>query len=104
MTNHLCEATTVFLHSKNISDDHPALEMLHDLETTTYYNLPVKLEQCITQAILRWADYYIKYSDVQVTLTWGQKGHVRKVSPSQLTLTKVTIKVRPILEWSWWTG
>ena len=52
----------VFLHGQNISDDHPAVEILHDLETTSYYvdeNLPfytVKLANRIIHVVLRWAD------------------------------------------------
>ena len=59
--NHLCAATTVFLYAQNISDDHPALEILHDLETTAYYANEnssghiLWLARCIIQAILRWA-------------------------------------------------
>ena len=37
-------------------------------------------------------------SVVQVTLTRGQQGHVTRVSLSQLTLVKVTIKIRPYLD------
>ena len=54
--DHLCAATTVFLYAQNISDDHPAVEILHDLESTVYYNLPVRLARCIIQAILMWAN------------------------------------------------
>jgi hypothetical protein len=52
----------VFLYAQKISDDHPAVEILHDLETTAYYvdNNPsghiLRLARCIIQAILRWTD------------------------------------------------
>ena len=55
----LCEATTVFLNAQNISGDHPALEILHDLETITYYideSLSDRLSRHIVQDILRWAN------------------------------------------------
>ena len=55
-SDHLYAATTVFLHAQNISDDHPAVEILHDLETIACYNLLGRLARCIIQAILRWAD------------------------------------------------
>ena len=60
--DHLSAATTVFLYEQNISDDHPAVEILHDLETTAYFvdeNWSVyilRLARLIIQAILRWAD------------------------------------------------
>ena len=62
--DHLCAATTDFLYAHNISDDHPAVEFLHDLENTAYYvaaNSGCSPEQYIIQAILRWADM-LKYS------------------------------------------
>ena len=58
--DHLCAATTVFLSARNITDDHPAVEILHDLENTAYlvdenlseyYSI---LTRYIIQAILRW--------------------------------------------------
>ena len=60
--NHLCAATTVFLSAQNISDDHPAVEILHGLETTTYClnenssGYVLRLARCIIQAILGWAN------------------------------------------------
>ena len=50
-----------FLYAQNI-DDHPAVEILHDLETITYYvdeNMSYWMAQVardIIHAILRWAD------------------------------------------------
>jgi hypothetical protein len=50
----------VFLHAQNISDDHPAVEFLHELESTAYFvdkNLSgYILARCIIQAILGWAN------------------------------------------------
>ena len=52
----------VFLYAQNISDDHPAVQFLHDLETTAYCvdknssGYILRLAQCIIQAILRWAN------------------------------------------------
>ena len=50
----------VFLNAQNIYDDHPALEILHVLETATYYvdeNFSDHiLSRCVIQVILRWAD------------------------------------------------
>ena len=63
--DHLCAATAVFLCAQNISDNHPAVEFLHDLETTTYNvdkNLSgyIQLQaQHVILAILRWADMVI---------------------------------------------
>ena len=45
--------------TQNISDNHPALEILHDLENTAYYVDKTSgniLAQHIIQAILRWAE------------------------------------------------
>jgi len=59
---HLCAATTIFLYARNISDDHPAVEILHDLETTAYYvdknssDFVLMLARCIIRAILRWTN------------------------------------------------
>ena len=53
--DHLCKATTGFLDGQNASDDHPALELLHYLETTAYKNLSrSKLGQHVIYSILRW--------------------------------------------------
>ena len=47
----------VFLHAQNISDDHPAVELFHYLETTAYYKLSgYILARHIIYAILRWAN------------------------------------------------
>jgi hypothetical protein len=59
--DHLCAATTGFLrvHARNISDDHPAVEILHDLETTAYYvdeSKSGRLARSIVHVILRWTD------------------------------------------------
>ena len=58
--DHLCAATTVFLYAQNISDDHPAVGILRDLETTAYYVDEDMsghiLMRRIIQAILKWAD------------------------------------------------
>ena len=60
--DHLCAATTDFLYAQNISDDHPAVEILHDLETTTYHvdkilsGYILRLARWIIQVILRWAN------------------------------------------------
>ena len=59
---HLYATTTVFLHAQNISEDHPALEILHDLETTSFSvdkNLSfstLEMAQRIIHVILRWTD------------------------------------------------
>jgi hypothetical protein len=58
--DHLCAATSGFLHVRNIPDDHPAVEILHDLETTAYH-VDESLSgyiimRRIIQAILKWAD------------------------------------------------
>ena len=59
--DHLCAATLV-LYDQNISDDHPALEFLHDLETTAYYvdinsaGYICTLARFVIEAILRWAN------------------------------------------------
>ena len=48
----------IFLYAQNIPDDHPAIEVLHDLETTAYYidgDLP-GYNLAIVQVILRWAN------------------------------------------------
>jgi hypothetical protein len=58
--DHLCAATTDFLYAQNISDDHPAVEILRDLEITAYYvdenSSGYNLARRIIQVILRWAD------------------------------------------------
>jgi hypothetical protein len=47
-----------------MSDDHPALEILHDLETTAYYvdinsaGYIHTLARCIIKAILRWENMH----------------------------------------------
>ena len=49
----------VFLYPWYIADDHPAVEFLHDLETTVYHVNEISsysLRRCIMQDILRWAD------------------------------------------------
>ena len=51
----------VFLdvHARNISDDHPAVAILRDLETAVYYvddSSSGSLARCIIQVILRWVD------------------------------------------------
>ena len=47
------------VHARNI-DDHPAVEILHDLETKTYYvddgRLSGRLARCIIRSILYWTD------------------------------------------------
>ena len=49
-----------FLHPQKISDDHPAIELLHGLETTAYHVVKSSsgypLVRCIIYAILRWAN------------------------------------------------
>ena len=65
--DHLCAATTVFRDGQNFSDDHPAVEILHHLETAAYYvdgKLSDELTRYIIQAILRWAD--MLYSRLKV--------------------------------------
>ena len=60
--DHLCAATAVFLYAQKIPDDHPAVEIIHDLETTAYSvdeNWSVyilRLARRIIQTILRWAN------------------------------------------------
>ena len=57
--DHLCAATKGFFSARNISDDHPAVEIIYDLETKAYcvdensseYYI---LKRYIIQAILRW--------------------------------------------------
>ena len=49
----------VFRCPQYISDDHPAVEFLHVLETTAYYadkNSDYTLRRYIIQAILSWAN------------------------------------------------
>ena len=52
----------VFFHSQNISADHPAVEILHDLETTSYCvdkkssGYILRLVRCVIQTILKWAN------------------------------------------------
>jgi Ser/Thr protein kinase RdoA (MazF antagonist) len=52
----------VLLYAQNISDDHPAVEMLRDLENTTYRvdnnssGYILRLAHSIIHVILRWAD------------------------------------------------
>ena len=60
---HLCAATTVFLDAQDISDEHPAIEILHDLETLTYsvdkdspFFIFMQAQHIIIHVILRWAD------------------------------------------------
>ena len=60
---HLCAATPVYYYLQNISDEHPALEILHDLETTAYRvdeslsdASASRLARCIIQDILRWTN------------------------------------------------
>ena len=49
-----------FLYPQYISNDHPAMDFLHNLETKSYYvdkdSLGVTLGGCIMKAILRWAN------------------------------------------------
>ena len=60
--DHLCAATTDILYEQNISDDHPAVEILRDLETTAYHvdkilsEYILRLARWIIQVILRWAN------------------------------------------------
>jgi hypothetical protein len=35
--SHFSEATTVFFYQQNISDNHPAVEILRNLENTAHY-------------------------------------------------------------------
>ena len=52
----------IFFSGQDISDNHPAVEILHDLETISYYvdknssDYVLRLARYIIQAILRWAD------------------------------------------------
>ena len=53
--DHLCKATTDFVYGQNISDEHPALELILYLETTAYNILSgLKLGQHVMFSILRW--------------------------------------------------
>ena len=62
----------VFLqvHARNISDDHPAVEFLHDLETIAYYvdeslsGSGRLMTGRIIKDILRWADMLISHLEV----------------------------------------
>ena len=51
-----------FLYAQNISDDHPAVEILHDLEATAYYGeySGYTLGRHFIRAILKWANM-LKY-------------------------------------------
>ena len=51
----------MFQYEQNISDDHPAVAILHGLETTAYYveGSGYTLGRCIIRAILIWA-YILK--------------------------------------------
>ena len=57
MYSHHC-----FFCAQNISDDHPAVAILHDLETTTYYvdknssDSSYMLARTIIQTILKWTN------------------------------------------------
>ena len=74
--DHLCAATTVFLDAQNISDDHPAVEIFHDLETKVYYfdeNLSghiMELARHIMHAILRWTDMLNCHMKVGEPVLW----------------------------------
>jgi len=67
LDGHLRAATTVFLYARNISDHHPAVEILRDLEscveTTAYYvdknSSGYILALCIIQVILKWGNMLI---------------------------------------------
>ena len=62
----------VFLdvHAQNISDDHPAVEFLHDLEAIAYYvdnslsGRGRRLTGRIIKDILRWADMLNSHLEV----------------------------------------
>ena len=62
MYYHLRAATRDFLNAQNISDDHPAVEFLRDLEATAYYldkkllGQKLSLARPTFLAILKWAD------------------------------------------------
>ena len=68
----LCAATSVSLSARNISDDHPAVQILHDLETTTYYVdenwSGNNMARCIIQAILKWTN--MLYCCLKVTVPY----------------------------------
>ena len=67
--DHLLAATKVFLHARIILDNHPAVKLFHDLETTAYYivkSLSSWMSQFIIQCILRWADNLIRNSHLKV--------------------------------------
>ena len=52
----------VLLHERIFSDDHPAVDFFHDLETTAYYlneSSSSRLSRLIIESILRWADHLI---------------------------------------------
>ena len=65
--DHICAATTAFF-AKNISNNHPAVEFLHDLETTAYYvdenSSGYILARRMIQSILSWANGLYRH------LTW----------------------------------
>ena len=53
--DHLCKATTDILSGQNISDEHPALELLHYLETIAYNKFSgFNLGQRFMYSVLRW--------------------------------------------------
>ncbi|KAF8816488.1 hypothetical protein BYT27DRAFT_7182040 [Phlegmacium glaucopus] len=59
---HLCDATKDLL-SGNIPSDHPAVQLLNNLDTTTYCyahqsHFKSSLAACTIRSILRWADWF----------------------------------------------
>ena len=65
--DHLCNATTDFLYEQGISNEHPALELLHYLETTAYDDLSeFKLGRHVMYSILRWANMLICHPSLEV--------------------------------------
>ena len=65
-----------FLYVQNIPGDHPAFEILHDLEATAYSvdkNLSddiLRFARCIIQVILRWANVLDCHLKVGAHVLW----------------------------------
>ena len=106
MCHHLCAATTDFFNAQNIFDDHPAIEILRNLEATAYYldrNLlgqRLSLARRTFLAILRWADMLNCYLKV------GAPHYFAFIFLTQRP--RVWLSLFPVLFWwdecaVWWT-
>ena len=84
-----------FLHLQNISDDHPAVKILHDLETTSYDRQGcwsahiLRLDTSVFQVILRWADMLNRR--LKVGATYCSFTFLKKLSRVLLSLFPMLI-------------